>query len=514
LRRWIGWRPSRRLVLAAALLLILGLADAFWIEPRLLLYRDDVRIELAAPRMRIAHLSDLHIRGDMPLLHRILAEIAAARPDLIVISGDLIHDVPDPQGYAKNAAAVAAFVAALRRTAPVYAVQGHSEFQGELVGLLERAGLQWLSNEGRRIGPEGSVLLLGLNTQVGNDWLGWSWRPPFRAVEVDGRRLYGARRPDVYRNFFSHWDPRPSGLADEGGPLAWSGYEVTCDAWIDDEAAGVGISLHSRWVMGDDRMIQFHRDGSRWDRTGAFSLVSSGSGFDGPAPRTDSGVNPEPGRWYRLKVRTDVLPDRIRVRAKAWPVARPEPRGWQADATNSSPRRPVAGTVALWASGGGTTAYRNLRVVSNDGRTLLDEPLVLPPGAAKPAGFREGTRGTRLAMALARSPETPPGTPVVVLSHMPDVAREAAWRGIDAVIAGHTHGGQVRLPFVGALTTRSALGAYYDMGRFDFPAPNARGLTTLYINSGVGMSVLPVRFWCPPEWALLDVGWSPLRTQG
>src|SRR6201999_2284872 len=104
-----------------------------------------------------------------------------------------------------------------------------------------------------------------------------------------------------------------------------------------------------------------------------------------------------------------------------------------------------------WASGGGTVLYRNLKVVNHDGRVLLNEPLVLPRGADKPTGFRVGTRGTRLEMALARSPRVPRGTPVVVLSHMADVAREAAWRGLDAVIAGHTHGGQVRLPFVGAL---------------------------------------------------------------
>ena len=281
---------------------------------------------------------------------------------------------------------------------------------------------------------------------------------------------------------------------------------MTCDAWIDDKDTGVGLSVHSHYVLGDDRMISFHRDGSRWDQTGAFSLIASGSGFDGAHDKLSSGVNPKPGRWYRLKVRTEVLPDRLQVLARAWPVDRPEPHGWQAHAENHSSRRPVTGTVGLWASGGGTVVYHDLKVVSHDGRLLLNEPLILPPGTAKPAGFRVGTRGTRLAMALARSPQMPTGTPIVVLSHMPDVAREAAWRGLDAVIAGHTHGGQVRIPFVGALTTRSALGTYYDHGRFDFPAPNARGLTTLFINSGVGMSVLPVRFWCPPRWAVLEVG--------
>ena len=109
-------------------------------------------------------------------------------------------------------------------------------------------------------------------------------------------------------------------------------------------------------------------------------------------------------------------------------------------------------------------------------------------------------------MALARSPEVPPGTPVVVLSHMADVAREASRRGFPVVLAGHTHGGQVRIPFFGALTTRSSLGAFYDQGRFEFAAPNDRGLTTLYINPGVGMSVMPVRFDCPPRWALVELG--------
>jgi predicted MPP superfamily phosphohydrolase len=498
------WR--RRLALTALLGLLgvlAGLADAFWLEPRLLLFRDDVRIELPAPRLRIAHLSDLHIRGDAPLLHRLLGEVAAARPDLVVISGDLIHDVPASPEATTNAAATAAFVAALRRIAPVYAVQGHSEHQGELVARLQEAGLQWLGNEGRRIGPDGSYLLLGLNTQVGVDTWAWRWPTPFQPVVVDGARLYGARRDTPYRSFFSHYDPAPAGLADTGGPLAWSGYEVTCDARIDDEAAGVGIALHSRYVAGEDRMILFLRDESPWGRGGALALFADGSALTG---RQDTGVRPEPGRWYHLKARAEVQPDRVVARARIWPADTPEPARWQAETADRSPTRVTAGTVGLWAAGGGTVAYRNLRVVDAAGRTLLDEPLTLAPGQQAPPGFRVGARGTRLAMALARSPAVPPGTQLIVLSHMADVVREASQRGFPVVLAGHTHGGQVRLPFFGALITRSSLGPFYDRGRFEFAAPNPRGLTTLYINPGVGMSVLPLRFDCPPRWAMVELG--------
>ncbi len=394
---------KRHLAAILALIALLGLADAFWIEPHLLLFRDVERIDLAAPRMRIAQLSDLHIRGDMPLLHRLLNDVAAARPDLILISGDLIHDVPEPGDAAKIAATTAAYVAALRRIAPILAIQGHSEHQGELEDRLDRAGLTWLSNEGRRIGPDGSILLLGLNTQVGEDALAWAWRPPFGPLRWDGSQLYGARRGQPYRNFFSHYDPSPAGLDDAGGPLAWSGYEVTCDTWIDGESTGVAFSLHSQFVRGDDRMIQFHRDGSQWDRTGAFALIASGSGFDGPHDTLSSGVNPQPGRWYRLKVRTEVVPDRLQVLAKAWPVDRPEPPGWQAHAENHSSRRPVSGTVGLWASGGGTVLYRNLKVVNHDERVLLNEPLVLPAGADKPAGFR-WERGNAARNGLGAQP--------------------------------------------------------------------------------------------------------------
>ena len=469
-----------------------------------------MRIDLPAPRLRIAQISDLHVRGDMPLLHRLVHEVEAARPDVILISGDLIHDVPDPEGYARNSTAVAALVADLRRIAPIYAIQGHSEHQGELVALLQKAGLEWLSNEGRRIGPDGSYLLLGLNTQVGLDHWAWRWPAPFRPEIVDGVRLYGATRGEPYRSFYSHFDPNvpkdhpaPAVLADLSGPLSWSGYEVTCDLRISGKATAAGIALHSRFVDGEDRLIELSRDESRWGRGGAFSLFEHGSALVG---RIDTRVRPKPGIWYHLKVQTEVEPGRVLAHAKVWSAKRPEPLRWQAEGEDRSPLRVAAGTVGLWASGGGTVVFRNLRVVDPSGKVLLDEPLILSPGQRAPKGFRIGTRDTRLALALARSPQVPPGTPVIVLSHMGDVVREASTRGLDVVLAGHTHGGQVRLPILGALTTRSSLGAFFDRGRFEWAAPNAQGVTTLYINPGFGMSVLPVRFDCPPRWAMVEIG--------
>ncbi|MFL6290184.1 MAG: metallophosphoesterase [Thermoanaerobaculia bacterium] len=490
----------RKLFVLAGLLLAVGLADGFWLEPQRLLLRDTVRIKLDAPLLRAVHLSDLHISEDRPLLHRLLREIAAADPDVILISGDFIRDLPRGDSMAPHIAATEAFLSELRRIAPVIGVQGHSEHQGAVIAALDRAGVMLLSNEGRRIGKGGSILLLGLNQQAGTDRWASAFPSPFRTVRWQGEPFYGARRGEPYRNFYSHWDPAPLGMTDESGPLAWSGYEVVCDTLVDNEDAGAGLAVHSRFVLGEDRMYTLTRGGGKASRT--FSLWSRGTPLD-EKDDLETGVDPEPGRWYRMRLRTEVEPGLVRVLAKVWPADAPEPGDWQARAVDRSKYRVEAGTVGLWGWGGGTVVYRNLRVTGAGGEVLVAAPL---QGEGKPAGFREGARGTRLALALARSPYVPEGTPIVVLSHTPAVVLEASRRGIEAVLAGHTHGGQVRLPFFGALTTRDSLGAWYDFGRYHFASPNRRGLTSLYVNGGFGTSVLPLRFWCPPRYAVIELG--------
>ncbi len=517
----------RRLPKWAAALALLALAaalDAVWIEPRLLLLRDPVNLPLdGTANVRLAHLSDLHVAEERPLLRRLLAEVAAARPDAVVVSGDVVQDVPDPVRMARRVRAVAAVMAELRRVAPVLAVQGHSEYQGTVVAALADAGVVWLANEGRWLpGREGKggVLLLGVSQQVGEDGVWPRQRSPFAPVRLGSAKSfgassenardvaralrggwqYGARTGKATRNDYSHYDPHPVGLADTGGPLGWSGYDFVCDTWIERRQTGSGVVVHSRYVAGEDRMIRLRRAEPLRGMPGTFALVAHGTGFT--AGQVDTGVDPEPGRWYRLRLRTRVAPGVVRVWARVWPAGEPEPRRWQAWAEDRSRHRVTAGTVGLWSWGGGTVLYRDLVVTAADGRRLLTAPLA---GPAPPAGFRAGARGTRLALALARSPAMPAEGALAVLSHSPDVVLEAARRGADVVLAGHTHGGQVRIPFHGAIITRSRLGAYYDSGRFAFAAPNRRGWTWLYVNPGFGTSILPTRFWCPPRWALVEL---------
>ncbi len=90
----------------------------------------------------------------------------------------------------------------------------------------------------------------------------------------------------------------------------------------------------------------------------------------------------------------------------------------------------------------------------------------------------------------------------LLLAHAPDIAPEANDAGIDVYMAGHTHGGQIRLPFIGPLFSSSRLGKRFIMGRYEL------GHTTLYTSRGVGLEGLGApraRFLCPPEIVLWEI---------
>ena len=88
----------------------------------------------------------------------------------------------------------------------------------------------------------------------------------------------------------------------------------------------------------------------------------------------------------------------------------------------------------------------------------------------------------------------PADAPTVVLSHNPDaIGRLDRARRVDLVLAGHTHGGQVVLPFVGALTTHSRICTHRHPSGW---VPNDRA--PLFVSRGIGAQT-PLRFNCMPE---------------
>jgi predicted MPP superfamily phosphohydrolase len=85
----------------------------------------------------------------------------------------------------------------------------------------------------------------------------------------------------------------------------------------------------------------------------------------------------------------------------------------------------------------------------------------------------------------------PAGEPVIALSHNPDTAEMLGPYHPDLILSGHTHGGQLRLPFYGAIRLNVAQ-PQYDWGLFQLPS------SQLYVSSGIGF-ILQARFNCRPE---------------
>lgn len=101
------------------------------------------------------------------------------------------------------------------------------------------------------------------------------------------------------------------------------------------------------------------------------------------------------------------------------------------------------------------------------------------------------------------------GTLRILISHSPQIVLNPLASHFDLVLSGHTHGGQVRIPFWGALYAHNPLGARFARGLFtpeqlrtvvDYDRP-----PYLYVSSGVGTGYLRLRFACPPEFTLFKI---------
>ena len=93
---------------------------------------------------------------------------------------------------------------------------------------------------------------------------------------------------------------------------------------------------------------------------------------------------------------------------------------------------------------------------------------------------------------------------IVVLEHSPDILYVLNyWKGLNPdlklVLAGHTHGGQVWLPILGAPVVPSAVGQRYAQGHIEEEGVH------MFVTSGIGTSILPFRFMVPPEVAIVTI---------
>ncbi|MBA2874176.1 metallophosphoesterase [Thermaerobacillus caldiproteolyticus] len=96
----------------------------------------------------------------------------------------------------------------------------------------------------------------------------------------------------------------------------------------------------------------------------------------------------------------------------------------------------------------------------------------------------------------------PPSTYTIVLLHEPDGAAETSRYPVHLQLSGHSHGGQIQLPFIGPLITPPLATKYYE-GFYQI------GDLTLYVNRGLGTTRMPLRFLTPPELTVFTLKHQP-----
>ena len=234
-----------RIVLTLFAVLALALTAKAWrdtmAEPSVL--RATVTLpQLApgAPPIRLALISDIHVSGpDMPpeRLDRIVDQVNALRPDLVLIAGDFVSDKRAATRHYSSAEAIAPLSGLRPRLATVAVPGNHDHWRdvGGVRGELERRGVVVLANEARRFGP---LVVGGLD----DDYTGHAdLRTTLSAMEpLGGAPVLLSHSPDPFPDL-----PRAAGLMLAGhthcGQLRypWGGSPATMSRYGQRYACGL-----------------------------------------------------------------------------------------------------------------------------------------------------------------------------------------------------------------------------------------------------------------------------------
>ncbi len=157
----------------------------------------------------------------------------------------------------------------------------------------------------------------------------------------------------------------------------------------------------------------------------------------------------------------------------------------------------ILGNHDWWLDGTGNTLKTaleqvNINVLKNDSVELTKDGKSF--WVAGLMDFWKRDDPPNIIKALAKTSDDP----ILMLSHNPDIFPEIPDK-VSLTLSGHTHGGQIKLPFLGRPSIPSSFGQRYAAGHV---IENNRHL---YVSTGIGTSIIPVRFCVPPEIVILKI---------
>jgi len=436
------------------------------------------------PGLRIVQISDVHIGtlGDYEL--KVAKSVNSLHPDVILITGDFfqhqdLFERPRSAELQNNLKDVESFVKLLHSKMGVFVSRGNNDFSNDkevsnlFPDAMQKIGVTLLSNSERvlRIG-DARIHLLGVDY------------PEFHKEEVADffiAKYSGGQclqSNESTRNSYSHFLIR-------GSREAWKNYTYTGKfRQSKPDSGGLGFTFYSQFDRGLDRFFRLRRIG------GDETFVLSPHGAQPPKGDIYVATKINADIWYRFKISCTTSGHRAQISARVWRDGDEEPANWQADAVDAL--APFAdGTVGVWSHGKGMHQFDDLVVVNALGDTLLMENFEQDQPLKDAFGWVDYNYEGEVIPWLMQF--VPKNDFSILLAHTPDMIKWAAPAGVDLQLSGHTHGGQVRLPIIGAPIVRSALGRKYAAGLFHF------GATTLYVNRGIGTVMLPLRVFCRPE---------------
>lgn len=144
-----------------------------------------------------------------------------------------------------------------------------------------------------------------------------------------------------------------------------------------------------------------------------------------------------------------------------------------------------------------------LRILTNEHVLIEREGAkIVLAGVDDPFTFHDDT-----GKALEGAPED---AFKLLLAHAPSAAGDAADAGVDVVLSGHTHGGQVRFPVVGVLYPhlkkyKKLVQGLFEGEKLAQVLKRDVGEMRVYVSNGIGISNLPIRFLCPPEITIITL---------
>jgi predicted MPP superfamily phosphohydrolase len=464
-------RWSNGILVLCASAAVVMVADATMVEPNRITTTLEVlpsgSLASALGGDSIAQLSDLHLRGIGRRERRLVQVLREENPALVVMTGD----------YADTTEGVAALRSLLSEVRPrlgVVAVPGNNDYyrgrQEEIFSALRESGVRVLRNE--------STILKG----AGGDFAVAGVDDPFFGRDDAPSALSGV--PDGMPTILLAHSPaimveRGEGMlfnaGDADGPWG-AGWFWQDGSHLRDPQTAVAFAGSGRHTL----RIQRREDGAG---VGAIRLVPvpapGGSarsvrgeiarGLQGagktPPGRTPGEIDVDPcaegsvdvrGSWRR--VGTDggdcgVFDEPDEGRMSSYPEAEPK------DSADVEFEAPAGIAYQVWV---------RLNSPTSTGRS---DSVYLQ--------FSDAVDGT--------------GAPRYRIGSGVHPARS---RGLQLVLVGHTHGGQVRLPWAGPLE-HTLSGGPFVMGRYDLPG------MMMYVSRGIGTSYLPVRLACAPEVVIL-----------